>query len=299
MSGARRVPDGEDSDLAEVAFPKKLRTGEQVTLDVTMLRQLLAEQTEGLRESNQGQLDMAVKRLEDKQKAMLQMLHHRIDETSTKLDNVESREEDFEKRLSKLEQGGSTRAGSDSSAASRQTLVFGGWGKDSRRQTILQELDAAIGRAQIRTALDEDPFTTGARRQVSLCNFFLRTGENLGMVKRRVFSVIQACNEGNYKTGARKRIWVSFSKTKPERLRGAHASWVRRILAELQIDLAHVALDVEYGTASMWLGASKITGLEKLDTQEGIYVDDWNPEKPYIHMAAMARELGISEKTIR
>ena len=263
-----------------------------------MLRQLLAEQSEGLRESNQGQLDSAIKRLEDKQKAMFQTLHHRIDQTSAKFHKVESKVDEFEKRLSRLEQGGSTRAGSDASVSARQTLVFGGWQKESRRQIIIQELGSALDKANIRAALDQDPFTTGARRQVNLCNFFPKTGKDLGMIKRRMFSVIQAFNERNYKASAGKRIWVSFNKTKPERLRGAHASWVRRILAELQIDLAHVALDVEYGTASTWLGASKVTGLEKLDTQEGIYVDDRSPEKPYINMAAMSRELGVSVKEV-
>ena len=77
-------------------------------------------------------------------------------------------------------------------------------------------------------------------------------------------------------------------------MRGAHAAWAKRILGELRIDLEHTAMDVEYGTASVWLGSSKIMGLETLQQQEGVYIDDRNPEKPYINMAAMARELGIS-----
>ena len=133
---------------------------------------------------------------------------------------------------------------------------------------------------------------------MSLCNFFPRSGETPAMVKKRMFTVIQAFNEGDYKTGVGKRIWVSFSKTKVERMRGSHAAWVRRILTELRIDLAHVALDVEYGTASTWLGSSKITGLETLDRQEGIYIDGRNPEKPYIDMGAIAKELGISTQDV-
>ena len=134
------------------------------------------------------------------------------------------------------------------------------WRLGGRQQasTILSELGTALDRANVRVRSTK----TGAGRSVSLRNFFPRS-----------------VNSGNYKTGAGKRIWVPFSKSKPERLRGAHASWVCRILSELQIDLAHLALDAEYGTASTWLGASKITGLEKLDHQEGIYIDDRNSGK--------------------
>ena len=217
-----------------------------------------------------------------------------MDHTADKVDKVELKVEELEKRLAKMEQGGSTTAGSEAARPGRQTLVFGGWQTQTRRQVILRDLDRALGQANVKSQLDDDPFTTGARRTVSCCNFYMRSGENEALLKRRMFSVIQAFNANTYHTERGKRIWVSFSKTKEERLRGAHAAWTKRILQELRIDLQHASLDLEYGTASAWLEDSKIAGLQALESQDKVYVDDGNPEKPYLHLSAIARELGIS-----
>ena len=164
MASPRKgVPTGPDADLDEEKEHKKLRVEQApVALEVSVFRQLLQEQADGFLASNKAQLDQAVSRMEEKQKLMFQTLHGRIDQATAKIETVETKVDDFEKRLSQLEQGTSTRAGSDMSTQGRQTLVFGGWPPESRRQVILQELGKALDLANVRPMLDDDPFCTGA-----------------------------------------------------------------------------------------------------------------------------------------
>ena len=82
-----------------MASPKKARTAGQVTLKMEVLRQILAEQSEGLMKAHDNQLNAALQKMEDKQKAMFQTLRGRIDQTSCKLDAVETKVDEFEKRL--------------------------------------------------------------------------------------------------------------------------------------------------------------------------------------------------------
>ena len=233
-SPKRAIPEGSDGELEEAKGPKKSRKSEsssdRVVVDMSTLRLLLQEQSEGLLAARDKQLDRAVKDVEAKQEAMFRTLHGRMDHTADKVDKVEAKVEELEKRLAKMEQGGSTTAGSDTAKPGRQTLVFGGWRTRTRRQVIVKDLDRALSQANVKSQLDDDPFTMGARRTVSLCNFYMRTGENEALLKRRMFSVIHAFNASTCLTETGKKIWVSFSKTREERMRGAHAAWTKRIL---------------------------------------------------------------------
>ena len=92
---------------------------------------------------------------------------------------------------------------------------------------------------------------------------------------------------------------VACSKGPVERLRGKHSSCSKRILIELKIDLGHTALDLEHATASAWLGSSKIAGLEVQEPFEDIFVDPNHPEKAWVHMGKLARELKITVKEVQ
>ena len=112
------------------------------------------------------------------------------------------------KRVVALEaiRGTSTKAPSD--AGPRMTLVFGGWPRESRRQSILQDLRRALKETQTETFLDDDPFTTGPRRSIALANFYPRTGEENSLLKRRMHNVISAFNKVGPKTSTGARIWT-------------------------------------------------------------------------------------------
>ena len=69
-------------------------------------------------------------------------------------------------------------------------------------------------------------------------------------------------------------------------MRGSHAAWARRVPPELRIDLNFAALDVEYATASAWLGDSKISGIDT--------VHERSPDRPWFDMGCVAKEVGVS-----
>ena len=197
-----------------------------------------------------------VKRLEDKQTSMFRTLHTRIDATSHKVEEMETQMAEFKERLSSLEvtKASGRSAASDQTGSDRKTLIFGGWPKNSRRGVILDDLGKAIAALKLDSQFDDSPFCTGARRSIGMANFWPRSGEGPDRLKKRMFRVISLFNEKSPMNSAGKKIWVSFSKSPQERLRGSHSAWARRILQELGIDLSYAALDVEYATASAWGG---------------------------------------------
>ena len=87
----------------------------------------------------------------------------------------------------KVEQGGQPAVGHGPDR--RSTLVFGGWSTDTRRQVLLHQLDKALQGLHLKSSLDSDPFTTGARRSVALCQFRTRAQESPGDARQRMLHV--------------------------------------------------------------------------------------------------------------
>ena len=81
-SPRKTVPEGSDSELEEAKGSKKSRksvetSSDRVVLEMSTLRLLLQEQSEGLLAAHDKQLDRAVKDMEAKQEAMFRTLHGR------------------------------------------------------------------------------------------------------------------------------------------------------------------------------------------------------------------------------
>ena len=270
-----------------------------VSLEMTALRGLLKGQSDGIMQANQRQLDQAVQRLESKQADMFQTLHPRIDATSQKVDDMEERLALYEKRLAKMEEG-STNAGSEAAAqtSTHMSLVFGGWGRETRRHVIIADIQKAIDATGTKSLFDDMPFTTGPRRSVALANFRPRAQEDTSLMKRRMLDIITRFNKEEPNTALGKRIWATFSKPLRERLRGSPCSWIKPVLGHLNIDLQHAALDLEHSTVSVWLGATKIGGIGAMEGKTGLYIDERNSEQPWIHVAGIAAELGVPTKDV-
>ena len=207
--------------------------------------------------------------MERSQEDMFRTMTGRLDEAASKMEQMEQTIDSRSKRVVALEAGkdSSTKAPSESSP--RMTLVFGGWPRESRRQDILHDLQRALKEAGAETYFDDDPFTTGARRSITLANFWPRAGEESTLVKRRMHNIISAFNRTAPKTSAGARIWTSFSRTPAERRRGAHATWIKKILKALNVDEAHAAVDVEHLTGSSWLGGTKVSGTSLCRRRKG------------------------------
>ena len=85
---------------------------------------------------------------------------------------LESQVKDLAARLSKVEEQPAA-AGPNR----KHTLVFGGWRQDTKRDVVLQQLSQALAALSLKGLLDTEPFCTGARRSVALCQFRKRPEE--------------------------------------------------------------------------------------------------------------------------
>ena len=301
MTSPRRGPGVtgiSDDDVPEVEVVKKPKRAESpVMLDMGTLRALLQEQSQGLLQSHQKQLDQAIDRMEKRQEDMFRTMTGRMDEQATKMEHMESVMETLNKRVQALEASkeGSTKASSE--AGGRMTLVFGGWPRETRRQAILQDLQRALKETNTEPMLDDDPFTTGARRSIALANFWPRQGEQPSLLKRRMHNVISAFVKVAPKTSDGVKIWVSFSKTPQERRRGARATWIKKILKALNVDEAHAGVDVEHSTGSSWLGSTKVSGIGAVD-KDNLFVRDQEGEQHWLHVGGISRELGMAASEV-
>ena len=95
------ISDDEVPDLEVVKKPK--RSESPVMLEMSTLRGLLQEQSQGLLPSHQKQLDQALARMEKRQEDMFRTMTGRLDETNTKMEQMESVVEALSKRVVALE----------------------------------------------------------------------------------------------------------------------------------------------------------------------------------------------------
>ena len=247
-------------------------------------------------ESNEAQLQKALKRMETKQQEMFQTLHQRIDGTSSKVDTLERTVAALQARIDQMEQSprASTKASTDDHGGRdrRLSLVYGGWEKGTRRPVILSDLDGALQRLDLKQHIDEAGFTTGARRSVALMNFHLREGEDYGQLRRRMFVIISAFAGKEVLNSQGRKFWVSVSKSAAERRKGSHTAWIKRTLDHLGVDLQKAEVDLEYHSGSTWVGDAQVSGMEILPlNREGLYVDERHPDNGWIDMRSLGQQL--------
>ena len=165
---------------------------------------------------------------------------------------------------------------------------------------VLQDLAQLIDKLHVRDFLDAPPWTSGPRRSVALANFAQRPGETAHDTRQRMHKVVMAFAGGNTNVGDR-RIWCSFSRSPEERRRAGHASLVKKVVKE--ISEAHLdRLDVEYTSGTVWLEESRVASAVHpmgADPAVDYYIIDSKPERPWIDVTNLARQLRVDLKTVR
>ena len=181
-------------------------------------------------------------------------------------------------------------------------MVIGGWERDTRRATILSEIEEAFAALELGHLTDVKPFTTGPRRSVALLPFNIRAGEQESARKERMQQVLSGIMESDARTSAGKKLWAAFSKSKQQRQTGSHCAWARRALGAVSAELAD-QVDLENSTGTSWRGAS-LVGSSTLGVPPGtdmrnVYVDDRYESKPWFDLGALKRETKVAVKTLR
>ena len=112
--------------------------------------------------------------------------------------------------------------------------------------------------------------------------------------------VVMAFAEGSAQVGE-VRVWCSYSRSPEERRRASHASMLKRLSQEHYPH--HVErLDLEYSTGTAWLGDSRVCSAVDARPDgppQEYYVVVTKPERPWVHVAALARELGVGVEPLR
>ena len=240
--------------------PKRQKGGPDAGV-VTMesLRSLLAEQSLSLLQAQQLQMITALTAFEERQAGRLDKLEQRVGGQSDAVSTLETQVKDLADRLARVESrpSGPVSAGPDR----KSTLVFGGWGADTRKSTLLQQLDQALLGLKLKGDFDSDPFTTGARRSVALCQFKRRPQESEQDMRQRMIGIMQVINASQVNIqGAARPLWCSFSKSPEERGKAALAAAVRKTVLRVAPHRAS-DLDVEYPTGRSWIRDDQLSGM--------------------------------------
>ncbi|CAE7243875.1 unnamed protein product [Symbiodinium sp. CCMP2592] len=271
--GLLGVPDGPDLDLDDDAShkakglegrqdsPAKRTKAAPSVEGITMeaIRGLLQEQSFQLLQAQQAQISSSLTAFEERQAARLDLIESTVQSQGAEVQGVQGQLRDLAARVSQLEtQGpGASTSGPDR----RHTLVFGGWAANTRKATLLHQLRQALSALKLESHLDSEPFCTGARRSVALCQFRKRATEDESQPRSRMMEVIQVVNGSKVSLeGADRPLWCSFSKTPQERGKAALAAAVRKVVQRHAVHRME-ELDVEYPTGRTWLREDQLSGL--------------------------------------
>ena len=273
-----------------------------VTLDIGALRNLLSEQAEQITKVQQQNMEAALQKVEDKHHELFSTLHTRLDSTDTKVETLQGIVGDLQARLALLEKKAPLSTASTSEGPDRErsrTLVYGGWERGTRRPVILQDIARALRQLGVESEIDNEAFTTGPRRSVALMHFNSRKDETPEALRQRMFSVVKGFVDGDIRSSQQKRMWCAFSKPIEVRRKGAHAAWLKRALTQLDVDFTAKMVDLEYHSGSVWVADSLVAGVEKPEAKiEGLYVDERNPDRPWIDLRSLAGALGKPQSDV-
>ena len=145
------------------------------------------------------------------------------------------------------------------------------------------------------------PFTTGARRSMALSAFKQRPGESFADMRARMHQVVLAFSTGGQLTKAGGKAWCSYSKTRAERAKGAHAGWIKRVVGHLKPEMIST-LDVEWSSGSVWqdsLWGSSDLPVPPGTDMRGVLVRDDLEAKPWVSAKLMAADLKLRERDVR
>ena len=254
----REPKRGGESDRARHDSPKKQKSVEE-GITMSALRTLLAEQSHSLLQAQQVQITSALASFEERQSTRMDKVEETIQTQGATMAEVQRDLQALQDRLSRVEQSGAPSGGSGPDR--KWTLVFGGWMPDTRRAILLHQLDGALQGVKVKDSLDTDPFTTGARRSVALCQFKKRAHEADSDVRQRMLHVLQVVNASKVQLeGSQKPLWAAFSKTPAERGRAALTAVVRKAVMRFGPHRAG-DLDVEYTSGRSWIRDDQISGV--------------------------------------
>ena len=261
------------------------------------MQQLLAQQAETILQANRAHAQGLLDALEKKHGGRLDKLESGADKLAGGLQGVEERLSALERDLRQ----GVFVKGDGNEERRKTTLVFGGWERDTKKETILKELRQALDGLDLYGKVSEDPFTTGPRKNIALMNCPLLDSESDADRRRRMHTIVTTISQAKLMTSAGRKLWCAYSKTRQQRDVSGHCSWVKRALARADERLVAL-LDVEYATGSVWLGESLVASAVKTPNdgaKSHLMVTGRGAPPAWVDLEKLAFESKLSESDLR
>ena len=266
-----------------------------------LLEQNLAKQTRELREAQKLEMSRAVSQLEAKQSEIVRGINDKLEHQGRDVAVLRQGHAELEKRLDKLEAGGSTAAGSSMGDNRRQNaIVFGGWPQSTRKPAMIEDLDRALQSLRIKGCLDQPVVAPGVRKGICVAQISTRDAENSQDVRERMIKVVSAVSEAAVTTTHMepgKCLWAAISRPRHERQRAAHAGKIRKLLHTIGKNLIS-RTDTEYPTGSLWLDEDLLGSSVKPRPADGSAVADGLVAGSWVDVGKIARVAKLTERQV-
>ncbi|CAE7223910.1 unnamed protein product [Symbiodinium sp. CCMP2592] len=266
-----------------------------VAVTVETLQMLLAQQSASLLEAQNASLKETLMEHEKRQDEKLSRLDAKVEASLAKSNTMEDQLRTALDRIKALEDKGVP--GGSGGDQRRTSLVFGGWAENTRRNVILHQLSESLSHLKLNHLLDSDPFTTGPRRAVALCNFTQRSSESPPELRRRMLELVQEINKADLALqGGRRNLWCSFSRSPAERGRASVAGCVKKIVAHHRA--THPSeLDLDYAAGAAWMGDMQLAGMGASTVSNTTSIET-RAGPAWIDEIGLSKTLKVSRQTI-
>ena len=245
-------------------------------LDLEHMERLLGQHADRIMRAQKDNLDGMMALLEQQTNAKIDRVDQKTEAVDKRVQSLEEKVGQMQEQLTRALTGDRQRGGTEPDR--RLTLVFGGWERDTRKATILQQLWEALEQLDLKANLDSDPFCTGPRRSTALAIFKVRQDETEHLARKRMHEIITslATNRVQIPPTGRK-MFATYSKSRSERAISNHAGWVKRAMQSLGQGVVDL-LDVEYNTGTCWMGTSIVASATRPTppgaAEEGLWRDE-------------------------
>ena len=294
----RSEDDGFNRDGQSPLKSRRSEGGSGVTIE--QLQRLLGETQNAIMQHQKDILRDELGRLEAKNEDRFSAIDKTLENHERKFETLTKSIQDLQRRQGDHDASSSTTASATSRSEDRQTVVVGGWPRDTRRQQILSKLSSVISDLDLTNLLDRDAFVTGARRSFALIPFSQRRHESKEDCRERMHSVIGRIMRAKITLPSQDRpIWAAVSKPPAERARAQHCSLVRNLVKFFSPTKVE-DLECEYGRGIVWLGDHQLSDatMPCSVTDANLWRDETRDNKPWINVGAISAEIQADQEEI-
>ena len=243
-----------------------------------LLRSLLDANQKAMIEAQKSMLTTAVQQLEQRHDKRFSSIEAKLVDQGGAMKDVENSIRDLQDRMATVEEGSTTASSDQANGVGsealrrRMTIVIGGFGRDTRKQEILDQINDTLAKMDVSHLI---------------LPFRVRAQEDMPTAKDRMHRVIAAF--------AQQKPPV---KGQPNQC-GQGSVRARRSAASVANKLDDV--DCDYVLGKVWVGDHLVAAYNDIPPQIDaykIYGDTRQDKKPWINMAALASSLVTTTESV-